>query len=124
MKFAQINSQLVVLEKLFKQDLPFKASYRIKKLVESLEREAVMFEKMRLDLLKKFAKVDANGELVKDENSNAMFEEGQKDAFQKAFTDMALTDVDIIWTPIPVDLLENANLSANEITIISELIQE
>lgn len=82
-------------------DLPFGESLKISRLFDKLEKEFQHFEKKRYELLMKYAQMDDNGKIVKDDKGNAVFED--YDSFAKEYQDMLEVTVDSDIKPIEID---------------------
>lgn len=103
-KLGQIKSRHQALCMVAKKDLPAKLSYYIGRNILKLQEEFSCYEKMRVEIAKKFAQKDENGEfLVKDESF--VFGENEK-VFDDELKELNETEIDISFDMVSVDILD------------------
>lgn len=95
MKLGQLSEPTFVsgLKKLVKLSLPIKTSYKLKKFVEKYEREVQNYDKLKNELVQKYAKRDETGNVVVTPENNVSFE---REEFVKYATELnELNKIDV-----------------------------
>lgn len=62
------------------KELKAKTAYRLSKIYKTVQAEQEEFNKLRIDVLKKYCVLDEKGEIEADEKGNAKFESDEKKA--------------------------------------------
>lgn len=103
---AQIKNAEPVLAKLMNQQLPFKVSFRITKILESVSKDIENFEKHRAKLFEKYGELQGDSMVIKSEN----FDEFKKDL------DILLQEtVDLPDVKLSLDDLNDVQISPGEL---------
>lgn len=125
--FYKLDSISKVVQPLLNQKLPAKAAYWLSKLFEKVASSLDKYEKDRLDMLKTFAVLDEAGEIRTGENGQAMFkDEETKNEFYKKCDEIRSEEITIIFNPITIENLGNAELTAYDIDVLiqNSIVQE
>jgi len=82
-------------------DLPMGLSIQLSRIIGKLEQEAVVFEKERHKILKKYAELDDEGELKTDEKGNAILVD--REGFINDYNEMINEEIEINLKPLVLD---------------------
>ena len=99
--------------------LPISVSYRINKIIQQVARELQETEKIRQEILQKYAEHNEAGEMVvnKDNNSIQIKPESKED-FAKEITVLFSEICELTGDPIYVNLLDSVTMSSQDIASI------
>jgi len=103
-----------ILQELADSMLPVSTAYRVGKVLEKVQPELKNFDERRIELLKKFAKKDEKGELLKE----IEFEEGQREGFNKEFEELLKIEVELDCKPINLSELSNVSMMPKEMGLV------
>lgn len=113
-RLSDVYVSVPVLNKVLDLELPINVSYKVMKLVNSLNTELKNIEEQRVKLVKKYSGSDQNN--VSEEN---------KQEFLKEFSALLEEEIDVSWDKISVSSLgTNMKLSVNDLGKISYLFSE
>jgi hypothetical protein len=110
------HGRVSTLTRIFDCQLPIKTSLKIHKLNKILSEEFKIIEETRNELVKKY------GEQLEDGASWKVKEENV-DKFMGEFAELLKEETDINFEKIPVELLDNVKLSANELSLLENFIE-
>lgn len=111
-KLIDIYSSVAALNKLMEQPLPAKVSFRLMKLLNSVNEEVKMIEEQRMKLVKKHAE------------DGVTVSETKREEFLKEFADFLNDEIEMSWEPISVDVLGDLELSVAELSRVQFLFKE
>ena len=115
-KLGEIYNSVNVLSKLLDTEIPVSVSYKLMKLVNTLNSELKTVEEQRIKLVKKYSDTSTEESTVKDES---------KDAFLKDFSELLAQEIEIDWVALSLKTLDNSvKLSVNDLTKIQYLFAE
>lgn len=99
--------------------LPIATAYRVNKLIKQVGEELQEVEKIRMEILEKYASRDSEGEMVTNSKTNfvAIDPERQED-FNKEIVLLFSEECELSGDPINVDLLDSISMSSQEIASI------
>ena len=123
-RLREIIDSTDVLRKLAGESLRGRTAFQISKLLKKLEEELDLFNKTRVEIIKKYGEKDDNGELKTDDNGNVKIVEESASVFNQEMLDLLNQEIEINANPIALDDLENINFTPAEITILIPFIQE
>lgn len=123
-RLREIIDSTDVLRKLAGENLRGRTAFQISKLLKKLEEELDLFNKTRVEIIKKYGEKDDNGELKTDDNGNVKIVEESVNAFNQEMLDLLNQEIEINANPITLDDLENINFTPAEITTLMPFIQE
>ena len=103
--------------KLNQQQLPLKAAFKIKGIIDVVDAELAKYESVRQSALLKYGKKNEDGSVVTDDNGNVTLEGEEASAFVKELND--LLSLDIAVDKIAVEELgENVTISSEELFLL------
>jgi len=109
-RLIDIYGSVSVLNKLVEEPLPTKISFKLMKLLNTLNSEVKLVEEQRLKLVKQYSE---DGNTVSDQN---------KEVFVKEFSEFLNDEIEVTWEPIEVDSLgDNIKLSVSDLSKINYL---
>ena len=109
-RLIDIYSSVTVLNKLVEEPLPTKISFKLMKLLNTLNSEVKLVEEQRLKLVKQYSE---DGNTVSEKN---------KVVFVKEFSEFLNDDIEVAWEPIEVETLgDNIKLSVADLSKIQYL---
>ena len=112
-KLSDVYVSVPVLTKVLDLEMPVNVSYKVMKLVDSLNTELKSIEDHRVKLVKKYS----------GEGSNVL--EESKQEFLTQFSTLLSEEVEISWEKLPVSSLgSGVKLSVNDLVKISYLFSE
>ena len=106
------------IEKVLAKDLPFKLSYRLSKIAKKLMSEFKLIEKTRNEIIKKFGAKNKEGQIGIKEGSSGMVK------FKEAWKEFGGEELTLSVDKIPQECLELMELSAFDIAILFDFIEE
>ena len=107
-----------VFTKILTNEFTGKQAFMIGRIMRSLNTETEEFKKTRENILRKYAEVDENGEMIVNEG-NVKIRDGEMENFQEEINGLLYAKLDLNITPIPVEWLDNIKLTPQE-TIVLE----
>jgi len=103
--------------------LPVKTAYWLSKWAVRLESELLVFDKLRLELIRKHAKsLDVDGNPTRLEGSNQY--NVDYEAFAEEYTPLANEEVEIDLRPIKLEALGDVQVSPGTMAKLGEIIEE
>lgn len=127
MKLSQLmNPQFkATFNKLMTAKLPAAGLWKVKRIGKWIDKESKTLDESRIDILKKYAKLDDNGELVVDDKGQVEWkEEGSFEGFQKEFNDFLInTDLEV-KAKFHFEEIDKAELTAVDLIALDDLIVE
>ena len=113
-----------VLRKLAGQPLKGRTAFQVSKILKKLEEELNLFNSTRVELIKKYSKVDENGEIIQDENGNVKLQEDKLNDFNNEIAELLNTPIEINSGKIKLVDIEDINFTPAEMMALEELIEE
>lgn len=104
--------------------LPIKASYAISKNLLKLEKEVEAYNLEREKLLKKYAEKDEAGEIKADELGNIKFIKKYKEKWNKEIIELLDIEVEVDIHKFDLSVLDNVEMSVQELMAIDFMINE
>jgi len=102
--------------KLLGTPLDFKLAYRIRKIAKKIMAEFKSIEEFRQELFKKYGD--------KQENGSLKVPEAKAEAFKKEFDAILDIETEVALEKIPFECVEGLKISAYELSLIDEFIEE
>lgn len=121
MKLYELINKKSFLESLSKNEtLGGKNSLVLYRLINQLDPEIQRFDKVRIDLLKKYSKKDKDSKMCTSEDGEAIFEnDNDKQAFEKELYDVVDVDIDSVFDKVTIELTDKITITAHEIKKLS-----
>ena len=113
-----------VLRKLAGQPLKGRTAFQVSKILKKLEEELNLFNSTRVELIKKYSKVDENNQIIQDENGNVQLQEDKLNDFNNEIAELLNTQIEINSGKIKLVDIEDINFTPAEMMALEELIEE
>jgi len=113
-----------VLRKLAGQPLKGRTAFQVSKILKKLEEELNLFNSTRVELIKKYSKVDENNQIIQDENGNVQLQEDKLNDFNNEIAELLNTPIEINSGKIKLVDIEDINFTPAEMMALEELIEE
>lgn len=113
-----------VLRKLAGQPLKGRTAFQVSKILKKLEEELNLFNSTRVELIKKYSKVDENNQIIQDENGNVQLQEDKLNDFNNEIAELLNTSIEINSGKIKLVDIEDINFTPAEMMALEELIEE
>lgn len=123
-KISDVVNSMEILQKLAQQNFKAKLALSIARLLKAVEVEIQTFNTTRIDLIKKYGTKDENGELITNDEGNCIIDPESIEIFNKEFSDLLNTEIEINANKINVDLLEERDFTPSEIAALEPFLEE
>ena len=112
-KLGEIYNSVGVLGKLLDTEIPITVSFKLMKLVNTLNSELKTVEEQRIKLVKKYSTGSETESNVSDDS---------KEEFLKEFSKLLAEEIDVPWVAISMETLgDSVKLSVNDLTKVQYL---
>ena len=97
-KFSAITAPhfQMAIQKMSQVELPMRTAYWLKRSIDKISKHLEDFEKLRIERLKKFAKLDDKGELVTIDGKADFKSLEDNEAFEKEIAELREQEIDVI----------------------------
>ena len=109
------------LKELMDKPLPMKAARKLKKVVDTVNKELEDYEELRKEALKKYGKLDKDGELKSDENGQVQFKKDGLKKFVKENNDLLQEEVKVEKIKL-ADLGSDLTISVSDLLVLGGII--
>uniref|UniRef100_A0A6M3K520 Uncharacterized protein n=1 Tax=viral metagenome TaxID=1070528 RepID=A0A6M3K520_9ZZZZ len=127
-KLNEIRLATEGLSEILQKELPVKTAYWLARFLSKVEAENASMEKARMNLIKKHAKKDKEGNPVfildKDGKSTSQYDIPDMEAFQNEFIELTNEEVEIDFKPIKLEQLGDINLKPIILAKLGKIIEE
>ena len=107
------------------QKLPVKLSYKIMKILSSLEPEIEFYQNHLRELIQDCAEIDDEGKLVYTEDKqNIKLKPDKSKEFSERYNELTAMEVSVIDLKFTLEELENLQLTPQELYILDQFILE
>jgi hypothetical protein len=113
---GELKRAEVSLTKLMTADMPFKTSYRLRKLARKISEELMHIDKERDELIRKYGEKAANGQIVVPKGEKTQ-------EFMSEYNMMLQTEATFDFAPIPLALIEHLSLSPDDLLNIEAFLE-
>ena len=110
-----------IFTKILQHEFTGKQSFMISRVLRALNTETKSFNKIREEVLKKYAETDDVGEMIISEG-NVKIRNGEMEAFQKEINELLYAELDVDVKPIPVDWLDDVKLTPQEMIVLEPFV--
>lgn len=100
---------------------PIKTAYNVSKIVKALKKEVMEASEVFMKLLDKYGEKDEKG-LPKMDGNGPTIKPESKEEYEKEFKQFLEIEVEVNRNPIPIELLEPAELTPVEIAALEPMI--
>ncbi len=116
----QINE---VFQSFIEQKLAFNLSYKIMKLLTSLENDIKFYNQKVQELLDNYAKRDEEGKYIEN-NGSISIQEDKFQEFQKAYQEIQECEIELPNIKFTMEELNNLEISPKEVYALKSIIEE
>lgn len=109
-----------IMSQSFKGSLAFK----IARLVRELSKELETFNGERQKLLEKYCVKDENGRLKSNEDGTVQIEQNKINDFNEEFTALLNTEIEINASKLPIDNIDDFNVSPQQMLTIEKFFED
>lgn len=114
-----------LIESLADEKVDVSLSYKLMKFIQAAANEVVFYKKKRDEIIKQYALKDEKGEILVDEtNGGIKFSPENKENIEKAFRELAETDVAVPDIKFHVQELRGLQLSIKDLISLQDFIIE
>lgn len=110
------------LRELSQKNLRARASYHAGKILKAAEAEMQSFNETRMELIRKYAEKDENGELKSNEDGNVNIMKEHLATFTQELNELLAANVEINAEPINIDDIENVEFTPGAMAQLEKFI--
>lgn len=121
-KISNLLNSTEVLQKLSKTQLKAKTAWQVSKVLKLAEEEMQTFNDTRMEVLKKYAEKDENGELITDENNNCKIIPEKISEFNDELTELLDNEIELNVNKINIEDLNDIDFTPAEINSLEAFI--
>ena len=115
-----IDTFQIIMQQSFKGSLAFK----IARLARELNKEMETFSEQRRKIVNEYSLKDENGEIKADENGNIQITPDRIQEFNTEFTNLLNTEVEINADKLPMDSIDDFEVSPQQMLNIEMFFEE
>lgn len=121
-KISNLLNSTEVLQKLSKTQLKAKTAWQVSKVLKLAEEEMQTFNDTRMEVLKKYAEKDENGELITDENNNCKIIPDKISEFNDELTELLENNIELNVNKINIEDLNDIDFTPAEMNSLEAFI--
>ena len=110
--------------KIMGQSFKGSLAFKIARLARELNKEVETFNTERQKILTKYCEKDENGELVVEENGNVKVIQDKIIEFNDEFTSLLNTEVEINADKIPMNNIDDFDITPQEMLVLEKFFEE
>ena len=123
-KAGIVYNALDVINEISEKPMKVSLIAKLLRLSDELEKENRLIEKQRKEILQKYGKKDENGELIIDENGNISFDQANLNEVNQEFNSLLGTELEINADKLPMDSMDNFEITPQEMLGIEVFFEE
>lgn len=123
-KLLDIIDASPILRKLAESTFSGAVAFKIVRLIKACEAELQTFEESRHKIIKKYGEKDENGELKIFDNQQIRVKEEYREICATSLNELLNTEIELNANKIPVESLEQIDITPNELIKIEAFIEE
>jgi len=127
-KLNEIRLATEGLTEILEKELPVKTAYWLARFLDKVNSENASIEKARMNLIKKYAKKDKEGNPMfvkdKDGKNTNQYNVLDMDTFQNEFIELTNEEVEIDFKPIKLESLGDIKLKTLTLAKLGKIIEE
>ena len=124
---VNINTLIIIkpiLQELANIKMPAKQSFKILHILKAADAEYAFIEKVQQKMILDYGKKDSNGDPILNlENHSYIIAEEHYATFEKEMSELLATEIELDCGKIDIELLDNINLSPNQLLAIEPFIE-
>lgn len=122
-KISELLNSTETLQKLSQKDFKAKLAWSISRLLKTAENEIQAFNDTRMNLIRKYGEKDDNGELITDDKGNCKINSDCIEQFNKEFSELIDTEVEINANKLTFNMLENIDFTPSDMAILEPFVE-
>lgn len=124
-KIFQIKQFMDIYEKIKDTTLPIKVGYKLAKIAAECQKEMDIYQSQLNKIIQEYGARDENDQLIQTDNGTGIkIKEDKIQECQDKLNELSTLEVEINETPISIELLDNLELSLNEIGGMTSFLSE
>lgn len=123
-KLLDIIDASPILRKLAESTFSGAVAFKIARLIKACEAELQTFEESRHKIIEKYGEKDKNGELKIFDNQQIRVKEEYREICATSLNELLGTEIELNANKIPVESLEQIDITPNELIKIEAFIEE
>lgn len=121
-KISELINCTESLQKLANTSLKAKLAWQVARMLKTADLEIQIFNDTRLSLIKKYAELDENGEIITDEKGNCKIGTENVSTFTNELNELLDTVIEMNVNKISIDDLDNMDFTPAEINMLEAFI--
>jgi len=123
-KLNDVVNSTETFNKIMQQSFKGSLAFKIARLARELDTEMKTFNEERQKIIQKYGKKDENGELIIDENGNISFDKTNLNEINQEFNSLLETELEINADKLPMDSMDNFEITPQEMLGIEVFFKE
>lgn len=120
-KVVKINE---LCDKMKTREMPLLVAYKFAQLMENLKPQVSFYRDKYMEILRKYAQLDEDGNFISDENDNIKLKEDQSETCIKEINDLENFQVSIDKIDFKLEQLEDLIFTPAEIQVLLPFVTE
>ena len=121
-KISELINSTEALQKLANTKLKAKLAWQVARLLKTADLEIQIFNDTRMNLIKKYADVDEDGEIITDEKGNCKISADNVTQFNTELSELLDTVIEMNVSKVSIDDLDNADFTPAEMNTLETFI--
>lgn len=118
-----IISSNSIFKRLLDCEFSGKQAFLIGRMLKAVSEESAAFEKIRSDMLKKYADKDEKGQFITDQKGMVQISPENKEKFSNEVNELLYTTCELNIEPIPYEWLESIRLTPTEAYLLEPFLK-
>jgi len=123
-KLNDVVNATETFNKIMQQSFKGSLAFKIARLARELDKEMQTFNTERQKIIQKYGEKDENGELIIDENNNVKFNKTNLAEINQEFNSLLDTDLEINADKLPMDSIDNFEITPQEMLQIEVFFED
>ena len=124
MTITEILNVVPVLQEMSNKSFPGATSFKIARLIKACEIELQTFEESRRKIIEEYGEKDEKGELKIFDNQQIKVKEEYREKCAVSLNELLNTEIELNVSKIPVNSLEQIDITPNELIKMEAFIEE
>lgn len=124
LKLNEVISIWEKLNNLLDKEMSAKLSFKLSKILNTLSKEIMAYEVSRKKLIERFAKKNSEGQVIFNENNQAVFEPMNAQKFNDEYLQLIDVDIKVSYDPISLSEFNDIKLTINEMSALQNFIKD
>ena len=124
LKISDIINSVSTLKELMGKSLKSRVAYKVARLAREVENEYKLYDEKRIDLIKKYANHDENGELILDEEGSFSVADENVAAFRKELMELMDVEIELNVDKLSLEELDGCDFTPSEMVNLMVFVEE